>query len=216
MKGYQIVYVLEARSALQPLMLRFGFDAIEREGVLHFIMREGQKDVVIETDSLAAHSEIEGGFEIVRGSDADLAGRLRASFVQADADYDVIVEKTVLPQDGSHAVSSSDLPLVMTRPEARQMLERWLSEARVSREAIRFALPPSKMAVKAGDIVRLTGAQSDTQFRVDRVEQGASQILEAVRIEPNVYRPAPFSDQANATRPFVSAAPILPNFWIGH
>ena len=211
-KGYQIVDVLEARSALQPLMLRFGFDAIEREGVLHFIMREGQKDVVIETDSLAAHSEIEGGFEIVRGSDADLAGRLRASFVHADADYDVIVEETVLPQDGSHAVSSSDLPLVMTRPEARQMLERWLSEARVSREAIRFALPPSKMAVKAGDIVRLTGAQSDTQFRVDRVEQGASQILEAVRIEPNVYRPAPFSDQANATRPFVPAVPVLPYF----
>ncbi|MDG1077608.1 MAG: phage tail protein [Planktotalea sp.] len=133
-------------------MLRFGFDAIEREGVLHFIMRDGQKDVVIETDSLAAHSEIEGGLEIVRGSDADFAGRLRASFVQADADFDVIVEETVLPQDGSHAVSSSDFPLVMTRPEARQMLERWLSEARVSREAIRFALPPSKMAVKAGDI----------------------------------------------------------------
>ncbi len=211
-RGYQIADVLEARSALQPLMLRYGFDAIERDGILHFIMRDGQNNVDVDIECLAQHVEIEGDFEIVRGSDADLAGRLRASFVQADADFDVIVEETVLPQDGSHSVSSSDLPLVMTRPEARQMLERWLSEARVSREAIRFALPPSKMAIKAGDVVRLSGAQSDTQFRVDRVEQGASQILEAVRIEPNVYRPAPFSDQANATRPFVAAVPVLPYF----
>jgi hypothetical protein len=211
-RGYQIADVLEARSALQPLMLRFGFDAVEPEGVLHFIMRDGQSDVEIDMDCLAESSEVEGALEIVRGSDADLAGRLRASFVQADADFDVIVEETVMPNDDSHAVSSSDLPLMMTRGEARQMLERWLSEARVSREAIRFALPPSKMGVKAGDVVRLSDHHGDTQFRVDRVEQGASQLLEAVRIEPNVYRPAPYGDDIGSSRPFVAAVPVLPFF----
>ncbi|MEP5154349.1 glycoside hydrolase TIM-barrel-like domain-containing protein [Planktotalea sp.] len=211
-RGYQIADVLEARSALQPLMLRYGFDAIEREGVLHFVMRDGQKDVEIDIEHLAEHSDMEGTLEVVRGSDADLAGRVRASFVQADADFDVVVEETVLPEDGSHAVSSTDMPLMMTRGEARQMLERWLSEARVSREAIRLALPPSKLSVKAGDVIRLSGAQNDTQFRVDRVEQGESQLLEAVRIEPNVYRPAPYGDEANAMRPFVSALPVLPYF----
>ncbi|MGH1577201.1 baseplate multidomain protein megatron [Planktotalea sp.] len=212
-RGYQIADVLEARSALQPLMLRFGFDAIEREGVLHFAMRDGQSDIEIEAEHLAEHSEIEGALEVIRGSDADLAGRLRASFVEADADFDVIVEETVLPQDGSHAVSSSDLPMALTRAEARQTLERWLSEARVSREAIKFALPPSKLFVKAGDIVRIKGtAQSDTQFRVDRIEQGASQLLEAVRIEPNVYRPAPYDGETGTSRPFIPATPVLPYF----
>ncbi|WP_085308691.1 baseplate multidomain protein megatron [Planktotalea arctica] len=211
-RGYQIADVLEARSALQPLMLRYGFDAVERDGVLHFIMRDGQSDVSLSMEDLVHHADMEGVLEVVRGSDADLAGRLRASFVQADGDFDVIVEETVLPQDGSHAVSSSDLPLMMTRAEARQMLERWLSEARLSREAVRFALPPSKMGVKAGDVVRLSGAQGDTQFRVDRVEQGASQILEAVRIEPNIYRPAPYGDEAISMRPFVPALPVLPYF----
>ncbi|MGB7316967.1 MAG: glycoside hydrolase/phage tail family protein [Planktotalea sp.] len=211
-RGYQIADILEARSALQPLMLRFGFDAVERGGVLHFIMRDGQKDVEIDIECLVEHSEMEGRLEIVRGSGADLAGRLRASFVQADGDFDVIVEETVLPDDASHAVSSSDLPLMMTRGEARQMLERWLSEARVSREAIRFALPPSKMGVKSGDVIRLSGAQADTQFRVDRVEQGASQLLEAVRIEPNVYRPAPYGDEQSPVRPFVPVLPVLPYF----
>ena len=211
-RGYQIADVLEARSALQPLMLRYGFDAVERDGVLHFIMRDGQSEVTLDVESLAENPELEGIVEISRSSDADLAGRLRASFVQADADFDVIVEETVAPQDGNPAVSSSDFPLVMTRAEARQMLERWLSEARVSREAIRFALPPSKLQIKAGNVVRLSGAQSDTQFRVDRVEQGASQLLEAVRIEPNVYRPAPLPDEAVSTRPFVPATPVRPYF----
>ncbi len=211
-RGYQIADVLEARSALQPLMLRFGFDAIEREGVLHFVMRDGHSDVEINESDLVNHSEIKGDYEVVRGSDADLAGRLRASFVQADADFDVIVEETVLPHDDSHAISSTDLPLAMTRPEARQMLERWLSEARVSREAIRFALPPSKLAIKVGDVVRLKGGQGDTQFRIDHVEQGESQLLEAVRIEPNIYRPSPFADDVVAMRPFVPAVPVLAYF----
>ena len=211
-RGYQIADVLEARTALQPLMLRYGFDAVEREGVLHFIMRDGQSDIELDIAELVENSEMDGALEILRGSDAEIAGRLRASFVQADADFDVIVEETVMPHDDNHAVSSSDFPLVMTRVEARQMLERWLSEARISREAIRFALPPSKMSVKAGDVVRLSGAQNDTQFRVDRVEQGASQLLEAVRIEPNVYRPAPLPDEAVSTRPFVPATPVLPFF----
>lgn len=211
-RGYQIADVLEARSALQPLMLRFGFDAVERDGVLHFVMRDGQKDIEIDIDGLAEHSDLENSIEFVRGSDADLAGRLRASFVQADADFDIIVEETVLPQEGSHAVSATDMPLMMTRGEARQMLERWLSEARVSREAIRLALPPSKLGVKAGDVIRLSGQHADTQFRVDRVEQGESQILEAVRIEPNVYRPAPYGDEASSMRPFVPVLPVLPYF----
>jgi hypothetical protein len=211
-RGYQIADVMEARGALQSLMLRFGFDAIERGGCLHFIMRDGQSDIEIDTDKLAEHADMDGFMELVRGSDADLAGRVRASFVQADADFDVVVEETILPQDDSHAVSSSDLPLLLTRSEARQMLERWLSEARVSRDVLRLALPPSLMNVQAGSVIKLKTGPSDTQFRVDRVDQGTSKLIEAVRIEPNLYRSAPFGDEPTSMRPFLAATPVYPLF----
>lgn len=211
-RGYQLADIGDARAAIQPLMLRYGFDAVERDGTLVFLMRDGRKDVDLPLECLVEHPEIEGRLELVRGSDADLAGRVRASFVEADADFDVVVEETVLPDEDTHAVSSTDLPLLMTRTEARQTLERWLSEARVSREALRFALPLSKLGIRAGDVVRLAGGQGDTQYRVDRVEQGASQIVEAVRIEPNVYAAAPLRDEVVSMRPFQPAVPVLPYF----
>ncbi|MEM6371504.1 MAG: glycoside hydrolase TIM-barrel-like domain-containing protein, partial [Pseudomonadota bacterium] len=40
-RGYVVDDVASARSALQPLMLRYAFDAIERDGVLKFVMRDG-------------------------------------------------------------------------------------------------------------------------------------------------------------------------------
>ena len=211
-RGYHLADIGDARAALQPLMLRYGFDAVEREGTLTFMMRDGRKAIALDPDALVDHSEIEGRLELVRGSDVDLAGRVRASFVEADADFDVVVEETVLPDEASHAVSATDMPLVMTRTEARQTLERWLSEARVSREALRFALPPSRLDVRAGDVVQLPGGQGDTQFRVDRIEHGTSQIVEAVRIEPNVYEPAPLGDAPVSMRPFQPAVPVLPYF----
>ncbi|MEM9581407.1 MAG: glycoside hydrolase TIM-barrel-like domain-containing protein, partial [Pseudomonadota bacterium] len=211
-RGYHIADVTDARSALQPLMLRYGFDAVERGGVLRFLMRDGRSDVTLDPAMLVDHKEIDGALELVRGSDADLAGRVRASFVEADGDFDVVVEETVLPEEDSHAVSTTDMPLLLTRTEARQTLERWLSEARVAREGIRFALPPSKLAIGAGDVLRLAGDQSDTQFRVDRIEQGSSQIVEAVRIEHNLYEPAPLRDEPVSMRPFQPAVPVLPLF----
>ena len=40
-RGYRLGEVSTAREALQPLMLAHGFDAVEREGVLRFVMRGG-------------------------------------------------------------------------------------------------------------------------------------------------------------------------------
>ncbi|MFU8883488.1 MAG: baseplate multidomain protein megatron, partial [Rhodobacterales bacterium] len=38
-RGYVVAQVSDARSALQPLMLAYGFDAVERGGTLRFVMR---------------------------------------------------------------------------------------------------------------------------------------------------------------------------------
>jgi hypothetical protein len=77
---------------------------------------------------------------------------------------------------------------------------------------LRLALPPSLMNVQAGSVIKLKTGPSDTQFRVDRVDQGTSQLIEAVRIEPNLYRSAPFGDEPTSMRPFLAATPVYPLF----
>jgi hypothetical protein len=213
-RGYSVDDVADARSALQPLMLQYAFDAVERDGVLQFVMRKGRRPTIVNRDDLVQLDELEGLFEQSREAEAEMAGRVRLQFIQSDADFATLAEEAVLPDQATHAVSTSEMPLSLTRVEARQTAERWLTEARVARETVRFSLPPSLLELGAGDVVILSADKGETGgfYRIDRVEQNQSQIIEAVRIEPEVYVPADMADEPIAHRAFVSPTPVLPLF----
>ncbi len=212
--GYLVDRVGDGRSALQPLMLRHGFDAIERDGLLKFVMRSGVGAQDLDRDLLAETGEINGLIDQTRAPEAEMSGRVRVRFVQAGADHAVVAEEAVLPDAATHAVATSDLPMALTRAEARQVAERWLTEALVSRDSVRFALPPSQMALGAGDVVRLPGdaGEGDVRFRIDRVEQSGVQLVEAVRIEPEVYTPSEMAEDLPGHKAFVPPVPVLPLF----
>lgn len=213
-RGYLVDQVADARSALQPLMLCYGFDAIERDGVLRFVMRKGTDAQVLIREGFAESGEINGFVDQIRDAEAEMTGRVRVRFVQADASHEVVAEEAVLPDEATHAVAASDLPMAMTRSEGRQVAERWLTEARVSRETARFALPPSKMALGAGDVVQLPGegGEGDALYRIDRIEQSGVQLIEAVRIEPEVYTPSELPEDVPGLKAFVPPVPVLPLF----
>ena len=213
-RGYVVEDVASARSALQPLMLRYAFDAIERDGVLKFVMRTGLDAMTLPSESFAISADLDGRLEQSRESEADLAGRVRLRFVQTDGNFDVLSEEAILADDATHSVSTTDLPMALTRPEGRQITERWLSEARIAREAVRLALPPSMSRIGAGDVVEIMADQSEGPglYRVDRVEHGEMQLLEAVRIEPEVYVPSELSDELAGVREFVPPVPLTSVF----
>ncbi|MGJ8546793.1 MAG: baseplate multidomain protein megatron [Sulfitobacter sp.] len=209
-RGYAVTQVGDARQALQPLMLRYGFDVLERDGTLLMRLRSGLQDTGLSRAGLVDSPNIDGGIEQIRAPEAEIAGRIRLRFVQSDADFDVIAEEAVLADEATHAVSASELNMSLTRAEGRQITERWLTEARVARESVRFALPPSQLALGAGDVVALPADQGegDALYRIDRVEQGAYQLIEAQRIEPKTYELSPLDDALVPLRPFVPPSPI--------
>jgi hypothetical protein len=213
-RGFAVEQVGDARAALQPLMIRHGFDAIERDGVLSFRMRDGVKAVTLDPARLAVTSELEGTAEQVREAEAEVSGRMRLRFVQADADFEVIAEEAVLADEATHAVAGSEVNIALTRGEGRQIAERWLTEARVARDTVRLALPPSQMALGAGDVFELPGDQQERPalYRIDRVEQSDVQLIEGVRIEPQVYDLADIYDELVAPNQFVAPVPVLAHF----
>lgn len=213
-RGYVVEDVADARSALQPLMLRYGFDAIERDGVLKFVLRDGRRPVPIEADALAESDDVPGRLEQSREADAELAGRVRLRFVEAEANHDIVAEEAVLPDDATHSVTSNDLAMAMTRAEGRAVAERWLAEARVARDTARLALPPSALSVGAGDVIRLPVEAGETEalYRVDQVEMTDRQVIEAVRIEAGIYEPSEAPEDLPAVRGFVPPMPVEPLF----
>ena len=213
-RGFVVDQVSDARAALQPLMIRYGFDAIERDGVLLFRMRDGLKAITLDPERFAVTRELEGTAEQTREAEAELSGRTRLRFVQADADFDVIAEEAVLADEATHAVTGSEINIALTRGEGRQVAERWLTEARAARDKLRVALPPSHLALGAGDVVELPGegAEGPALYRIDRVEQADVQLVEGVRIEPQVYDLADIFDEIVPPRQFVAPTPVLSYF----
>jgi hypothetical protein len=213
-RGYAIDQVTDARAALQPLMLRYGFDAVERDGVLRFVMRAGSRAISVDPELFAVSAEMDATTEQIREAQAEITGRVRLRFVQADGNFDTIAEEAILADDATHAVSASEFNMSLTRAEGRAVAERWLTEARVARETLRLALPPSMMGVGAGDVIALPADQGegDALYRIDRVEQGEFQMLDAIRIEPEVYDPAAFDDELAALKPFAAPVPVTSLF----
>ncbi|WP_226780992.1 baseplate multidomain protein megatron [Oceaniglobus trochenteri] len=207
-RGYVVGDVSGARARLQPLMMAYGFDAIEREGQLIFQTRDGRPMGEIDPARVAVTDDLDGDIDALRQPEADTVGRLRLNFVAADGDFEVQAAEAIFPSEQSFGVSQSEFPLVLTRAEATGIVERWLAESRVARDRLKFSLPLSQMRYGAGDVLGVHGGL----YRVDHVEQAGQQMIEAVRIEPELYEPSDAVDTAVRLAPFVAPVPVLPVF----
>ncbi len=201
-RGYPIDGGESARAVLQPLLLAHGVDAIEKGGALTFRNRDGLASKVL-NQAVFARGEGEGLIAKARLPEAEVSGRIRLTFVEADGDYEIRGTEGIFPDEATTMVSRSELPLAMTGGEARNTVERWLAEARVARDGIAFALPPSS-SVGAGDVVEIDG----DSYRVDRIEDAGLKQVEAVRIERGLYRNAATEDPFTAPRPTVVPLPV--------
>jgi hypothetical protein len=207
-RGYAQADVGSARAALQPLMLAYGMEAVERDGTLRFKMRDGRLAAVLDRALLAQSTELDGTVETVRAPEAEMAGKIRLGFIESEGSYEVRQTEAMFPDDTSLNVSQTDLGLVLTASEARSIAERWLTEARVARDTARFALPKSALPLGSGDVVALEGKR----YRIDRVEQTDAQLIEAVRVEAGIYQPSDGADERVIPRAFTAPVPVFPVF----
>ncbi len=207
-RGYMLGEVDTARAALQPLMLAYGFDALERDGVLRFRQRGAAVAAELDPAGLAVSDEIGGAVETARAAEAEMAGRVRIGFVEAEGAFEVRQAEAIFPDEASEVVSQTDLALCLTLAEGRGIAERWLSEARVARDTARWALPRSALGIGVGDVVALDGAR----YRIDRMEQGAFQQIDAVRVEPASYAPSDAADDRPAGEVVRPVLPVFPLF----
>ncbi|MEZ5771613.1 MAG: glycoside hydrolase TIM-barrel-like domain-containing protein [Defluviimonas denitrificans] len=209
LRGYVVADNGSGRGALQPLMVSYGFDAVERDGALRFVMRTGLSDAALSAGDLAVGEDTNGWVETLRATDAETVGRVRLNYVEAEGDYESRAVEALHPAGDLQSVSQSEFAIAFTQAEAQRTVERWLTEMRVARDGARFALPPSLGHVGVGDVVEMEGGQ---RYRIDRAEQAGAIQLEAVRVEPGVYVASDEAEGAVAPRSFVAPVPVLPIF----
>ena len=208
LRGYSLSDTVTARAALQPLLMAYPTEVVEREGQLVFRPRDGLGAVALDAALLAVSPDLNGTFETSRAGDIDTPMRLRIAYLEAEADFAVTTSDAVFPDADRDIAQATELPLVLTPPEAVAIAERWMAEARMGRDTARFALPRSQMALGAGDTFDLRGAR----WRIDRIEQSDAQLIEAVRIDPRVYQPTTVSAQPRTWAAFAPVLPVYPLF----
>ena len=207
LRGYTVNDVGTGRAALQPLMLAFGFDAVERDGVLVFQSRNGLVQHDLADAHMALDPETDRSLSLTRAATAEIAGRVQFTHIAADGDYDAVAAEIVLPDDDTPTVTRSEAPVVLTRAEGKAVVARWLQEARIGRDTARFALPPSQLEISAGDTVALDTEKHKGSYRIDRVEEAGLRLIEATRVEREVYRAHARPEEGVLLQPYVGPIP---------
>ena len=206
-RGYAVDGGLTARGALQPLLMAAGADAIEREGRLVFRTRLSRVDQVVPEEALAEGERPEA-VAVVREPESALANRVQVNFLEADGDYEVRAADARFPDDRAETSAETELPLVLTQGEGRGLSERWLTELRVARETVSFAVPPSS-TLRAGDVVALGAPVDEARYRIDRIEEAGVRLIEAVRIDPGTFSVAADAESVVAIPPTLAPLPVL-------
>ncbi len=184
--GYAIEALETGRQSLQPLMLAYAFDSFAIGDKLTFANRGIGAATEIAPDDLVAVNR-EPVVSLIRAPAAETAQRVTIGFVRAEADYLPGAVDALAPDAAEPRTEQSSVAIVLSEGEAKAIAERALSEGRVARDSLSCALPPSQLAMTAGDLIAVASGDSEAFFRIDRIEEAGHRTVSAVRIEAGVY-----------------------------
>ena len=206
-EGYAISALEAPRSSISTLARHFGFDAIETEGMIRFVMRGRASVVTLTHDDLVASREGEA-LELVRAQETELPQALKWQVARADEDYDAaLVEARRITVDTTR-VASESFPMAIPPEEAERRCRRALMEAWIGRESATFRLPPSRLALDPADVIRLAHDGREIELRLVSIADSDGRGIEAVRQDRAAYDLPPGDPRAvTLTRSVVFGAP---------
>ncbi|MEE9455212.1 MAG: glycoside hydrolase TIM-barrel-like domain-containing protein [Paracoccaceae bacterium] len=206
-RGFIIGDVETARASLQPLMLAYGFDCFDQDGILFFRNRDGYIVATLDPAEFVIEEDIPA-ISLTRNPEAETAGRLRVGYIDADNDYQSGASEHLFPDDSAAHVAQSNVQLALIPTEGQGIAERWLAESRIARDEVSFALPPSEAKIGAGDVVSI----NDSDYRIDRIEQANARRMQGVRIEAGVYAARTRDVALRGKPPTVQFGPVYTEF----
>lgn len=202
--GYTLEEVESGRQSLQPLMLAYGFDSASDGRDLAFFSR-GATAALRLAREMCVSVQAEPVLALTRAPAAETADRMTLSFVRADQDYLPGATEATAPGAIEPTTDRMTLPIVFRDEQADAIVGRSLREARVARDSLACALPPSRLSVMAGDVISIESDGVVDQFRVDRIEEAGHRQVTAVRVEAGVYRAPSFAGVPRGRAPVVQA-----------
>lgn len=204
--GFAIRDVETGRQSLQTLMIAYGMTSYENNGMLTFRMRHQDETIHLDEDVFAVLPDQDDVLVKTRSPEAERVGRLRVQFWDQNAHYEAASVEARFTGDVSMATSSMQLPLVLERRFGQKLATRLLADARIARDEVKFAVPPSYLGLGLGDFVSI--GQSSFVYRIDRMEDFGAKVVEAVRVERGVFEAVANGGFAREPIPVAAKGPV--------
>ena len=196
-EGYAIGALESPRASITTLARHFGFDAVETEGVIRFVMRGRAAVATVSPDDLVAAREGDV-LELTRGQETELPQALKWQVARADEDYEAAqVEARRITVDTTR-IASESFPMAIPPEEAERRCRRALMEAWTGRENAVFRLPPSRLALDPADVVSFVHDGRSIPLRLVSVVDADARGIEAVRQDREAYDLPPGAPRPSA------------------
>ena len=196
-EGYAIGALESPRASITTLSRHFGFDAVETEGVIRFIMRGRAAVASVMHDDLVAAREGDV-MELTRAQETELPQALKWQVARADEDYDAaLVEARRITVDTTR-IASESFPMAVPPEEAERRCRRALMEAWTGRETAAFRLPPSRLALDPADVVTLAHDGRHIPLRLVSIADAEARGIEAVREDREAHDLPPGSPRLSS------------------
>ena len=193
--GAVVNKLLSARGTLEPLLTAFRADAADAGDRVLFRGRDRLPDAALDPNMLAESA----GAPLIarrRAQETELASELVLRFVDPGRDYSVSTAASRRLAGGSRRSASIDLAAIMERPQAERLTDALLRDIWAGRERAELELPPSLMAIEAGDLLTLADTVPESLI-AERIEDGESRALALRRIDES--GPAPLGGATRDT-----------------
>ncbi|RBP84046.1 putative tail protein [Rhodobacter sp. 140A] len=196
-EGYAIGALESPRASITTLARHFGFDAVETEGVIRFVMRGRAAVASVAPDGLVAAREGDV-LELTRGQETELPQALKWQVARADEDYEAAqVEARRITVDTTR-IASESFPMAVPPEEAERRCRRALMEAWTGRESAVFRLPPSRLALDPADVLTLGHDGRSIPLRLISIADVDARGIEAVRQDREAYDLPPGAPRPSA------------------
>ncbi|RBI69037.1 hypothetical protein DQW77_15965 [Roseovarius sp. TE539] len=186
-EGY-IISALEApRASIGILARHFGFDAVETEGMIRFVMRGRGASAKLSLGDLVPLGRDGEALEKTRGQETELPQALKWQVARADEDYEAALVEARRITVSASRIASERFPVAVPPEEAERRCRRALMEAWSGRDSAMFRLPPSRLALDPADVVTLVDGERQTDLRLVSISDAEARAIEAVRQDRTVY-----------------------------
>jgi hypothetical protein len=184
--GYVVDRPMSPRAMLDPLALTFAFNAAEQDGVLRFRRRGHASVAEIDEDALVLPDR-SAPATLTRGQESDLPREVTIGFTNIGTDYQRAAAASRRLVGGSTRSAHADIAMVTDDSEATRRAEIWLQDLWAGRESADFALPPSYLALSAGDVIALTVNGRRRLLELQALTDTESRAVKANSIDPLVF-----------------------------